>query len=592
MVVGLVWACCFGPRGSVRIRVPPAHPRMETMPLSAQVLDARDCPDTRGTRVDHGVQRLGGLPGVLLMVVLTLLTIGVRVGLAPAHEPIEHDEGISMMHAAGKSAAYDEMVHTESPPIATWAAAKEWDSYLVPDGLDLPAVVDSTTRSDLHPPLYFMLVNVWQSLFGSSRDAGWQLNILFSIGTALAIYMLGLRLTDSPIVAALSAAAWAVLPGAVETSLTIRQYDMLALFTVLIVWRAVVIAEAEEPVSVYEYMLLGVVCTFGLMSHIYFVLPMSGAFVWVALKSFALDRRRVAFVFAAMALGFLMAIALNIDSFMIFGRTTRGGWDRSLHGMLLRAKAFFLTLSSGVGVNRTSLRGIFSAWAYLGVGPGMVRAATAIVGVIAAAMAVYLTRPSFTRFSRSITRGGAALFFLGWLTLAVGVMYVSIPSLSPALGARYLAMTWPFVGLFAGVLGSALCRGRWLPAAVVAGWFVFALLTANSTIPRFDPTVLRGADHVVLDNVARGVLLPYADAASADTEFYAAWRHDLLARPGAWLDRLQPGDLVVVAGIYQPSSTSEDEVLRLVEQRWALEKVTLRGLRGSVFRVLEQAEEF
>ena len=571
--------------------MPPAHPRLETMPLSAQVLDARDCPETQGAPVGRGIERLGGWPGVLMLVVLALLTIGVQVGLAPAHEPLQHDEGISMMHAAGKSAAYDEMVRAEAPPIATWSAAKVWDSYLVPDGLDLSAVVTSTRSSDLHPPLYFMLANVWQSLFGNSRDAGWQLNIAFSVGTALAIYMLGLRLTDSPIVAALSAAAWAVLPGAIETSLTIRQYEMLALFTVLIAWRAVVIAEAEKPVRIYEYVLLGALCTLGLMSHIYFVLPMSGAFVWIALKSFARDRRRVAAVLAAMVIGFMLAVAVNTDSFIIFGRTSRGGWDRTLNGMLLRAKAFSLTLLSGLGVNRTSIKGIFSAWAHLGVSSGMVRAATALVGVVAAAVALYVTRPSFVRLGRCVRRGGAALFFLGWLTVAVGAMYVSIPSLSPALGARYLAMTWPFVGLCVGVLGSALCRGRWLPVALVATWFVFAIVTANSTLPRFDPTVLRSADHVVIDNVARGVLLPYADAASADTEFYAAWRDDLVARPGAWLDRLQPGDLVVLAGIYQPSSTSEDEVLRLVRQRWVLEKVTLRGLRGSAFRVREAAEE-
>ncbi len=561
------------------------------MPLSAQALDARDCPDTQGAPGGSGIERLGGWPGVLLMAVVLLLTIGVRIGLAPAHEPIQHDEGISMMHAAGMSVAYDEMVHAEAPPIGTWASSEVWDSYVVPDGLDLPAVITSTTRSDLHPPLYFMLVNIWQSLFGNSRDAGWQLNIVFSIGTALAIYMLGLRLTDSPIVAALSAAAWAVLPGAIETSLTIRQYDMLALFTVLIAWRAVVIAEADKPTGIYEYVLLGGVCTLGLMSHIYFVLPMSGAFVWIALKSFAHDRRRVVLTLAAMVLGFVLAVALNVDSFTIFGRTTRSGWDKSLHGMLLRAKAFALALASGLGVSRTSLKGIFSAWAVLGVGSEMVRAATVLVGVLAGAVAVHFTRPSFARLGRSISRGGAALFFLAWLTLAVGAMYVSIPSLSPALGARYLAMTWPFVGLCVGVLGSILCRGRWLPVALVAMWFVFAILTASSAIPRFDPAILRSADHVVLDNVARGVLLPYADAASGDTEFYAAWRDDLLARSDAWLDRLQPGDLVVLAGIYQPSSVSEDEVLRLVEKRWALEKVTLRGLRGSVFRVLHAAEE-
>ncbi|TDB37616.1 MAG: hypothetical protein D9V44_05985 [Actinobacteria bacterium] len=561
------------------------------MPLSAQVSGARDCPETQGTPVGPGIARLGGWPGVMLMLVLVLLTIGVRLALAPAHEPLQHDEGISMMHAAGKSVVYDEMVHVEAPPIGTWTSAQVWNAYLIPDGLDLSAVITSTTKSDLHPPLYFMLVDAWQSLFGTSRNAGWHLNIVFSIGTALVIYMLGLRLTDSPITAAVSAAAWAVLPGAVETSLTIRQYDMLALFTALIAWRAVVIAESEEPPRVKEYVALGLVCTLGLMSHIYFVLPMSGAFVWIAIKSFAHDRRRVGLVLGSMVLGFALAVALNVDSFTIFGRTGRSGWDRTVHGMLLRAKAFFLTLLSGTGITRTSLKGIFSAWASIGVRAEAVRVATAILGGVAAAVAVYLTRPSFGRLRQSITRGGAALFMLGWLTLAVGAMYVSIPSLSPALGARYLAMTWPFVGLCIGVLGSALCRGRWLPVSLAAAWFVFAAFTANTIIPRFDPAVLRAASHVVLDNPARGVLLPYADAASADTEFYAAWRDDLLAHPAPWLDRLQPGDLVVLAGIYQPSSTTEDEVLGLVEQRWVLEKVTLRGLRGSVFRVREAVEE-
>lgn len=508
------------------------------------------------------------------------------MGLAPAHEPLEHDEGISMMHAAGKSADYDQAVDYKAAPVGTWVNAGTWNDYLVPDGLDLGAVVSATRRTDLHPPLYFMLMNIWQWLLGASRNAGWQLNILFSVATAIVVYLLGLRLTKSVVMAALAAVVWACLPGAVTTALTIRQYELLGLFTVMLAWRAVVITQAVRPVKAAEYAGVAVLCILGLLTHIYFVLPMSGAFVWIALGGLeSREPKRIVSAGVAMAAGLAIAVLVNVDSFEIFGKTTRAGYDSSINGMVIRGKAFWLTLWRGLGVSGTSLKGIAEVWGRLGVGSDMVRVATLVVAGIALVALATATRPGWCRVRTALVRGGAGLFFFGWLTVAVGAMYIVIPSLSPALGVRYLAMTWPFVGLSVAVICSGLRRAMWVPPVLVVLWLVFALVTQARMIPQFDPATLRSARHIVIDNVARGVLLPYVDAASADTEVYAAWRDDLLADESAWIDRLEPGDLVVLADIYQPLSVKDADVLSAVETRWEVRRVTLRGLRGFAYRI-------
>lgn len=522
---------------------------------------------------------------------VVLITVTSRFAVAPLHEPLSHDEAISVMHIAGKSVDYAEMVASERAPVGEWAPVSRWADYLTAERFDAGGILASTTRADLHPPLYFLSAGAWQGIFGPSRDAGWHINVIYSALGALAIFALMLRLTGDSAVSALSASVSALLPGAIETALTVRQYELLGMLTAVLAWRAISVAEADTPIRARDYVVLGVLGTLGLLTHVYYVLPMTAAFLWIALRRLREGWRTVAATAGALASGLVAAVLLSPDSFVsLGGKAARNSAGSTLDAMIGRSAAFTLTFRDGVFDVHLAKKGIVAVWGLVGVPVHLVKWASLVV-LIAAALGLYLvTRPRLRLLVESLRRGSAGLFFFAWLTGSVCAMYVIITGLSAALGVRYMAMSWPFVGVLAGLVAMGASRHRWLPVALLCVGLVLANATETRYDHRFDPQPLEEAQRIVIDNHARGVLLPYVDAAPPGTKLYAAWRTELVATSDRWVDVMGPGDLVVIADLYQPPGAHADDLLEVVERSWRVEPVRLFDLRGTAYRIVGAVE--
>lgn len=145
-------------------------------------------------------------------------------------------------------------------------------SYLAVDrgqGFDALSVYFNQTR-DVHPPLYYWLLNAVCSLTPGvfSKWSGLALDWVIYLWCVSALYLLILRLFDSPFTAAAGAALYGLSFLGLSTMLMVRMY---VLMTALTVQLALVVLELLLAPGRRLYPLLGLTVFLGLMTQYYFV---------------------------------------------------------------------------------------------------------------------------------------------------------------------------------------------------------------------------------------------------------------------------------------------------------------------------------
>jgi mannosyltransferase len=95
---------------------------------------------------------------------------------------------------------------------------------------DVPAAL----RLDGAPPLYYLILDVWMKVFGTSPAATYSLSTIFGLGTIMAVWWLGTRLAG-PAAGVLAAWLVAANPFFVPFMAETRNYTLFALLGVLAV---------------------------------------------------------------------------------------------------------------------------------------------------------------------------------------------------------------------------------------------------------------------------------------------------------------------------------------------------------------------
>jgi len=90
-------------------------------------------------------------------------------------------------------------------------------------------------KADVHPPLYFLILNSWMRLFGTRERAVRSLSGLFYILSVLAVFGIGRDLFGTK-TALLCAAIYLSSPLAILTAQFARMYSLLSLFSILSTW--------------------------------------------------------------------------------------------------------------------------------------------------------------------------------------------------------------------------------------------------------------------------------------------------------------------------------------------------------------------
>ena len=154
---------------------------------------------------------------------------------------------------------------------ATLSRQQLMDYLVVNDGesLDFASVYYNQVH-DVHPPLYYWLMNIACSLTPNvfSYWSGLILNLLLYLLTAVLLYALCLTLFEDRLNAALAAVLYGLSALGLSTMLMIRMYVLMALLTVQL---ALILARMIRKPRPILYLLFSLTLFLGLMTQYYFV---------------------------------------------------------------------------------------------------------------------------------------------------------------------------------------------------------------------------------------------------------------------------------------------------------------------------------
>ena len=399
---------------------------------------------------------------LVVLVAAVLVGLSVRVDAMRANPNVQHDEAWSYATASGRLGAFEKAM--QSGLSVRWVPASAWQYYWQSDKLgDLVHIGPDLAAYDVHPPLYFYLLHLWLMLTGMHHWAGPALNLIFALLTMLALFGLARALGFERLESSLVVLAWALSPAVVSISALTRQYDLVALFTVLFVWGLVRVTAPGERRRWPDAVWLAAAACAALMTHYQTILLLLGGVVFaVALRVIGrrTERRRPwAPAVIAIAAGVVLAGLLTPGFTHAFGR--EGSRVGGFTGEVFREKLASIgqTLGRAAGLP----------------GPAAAAVALAVLAAVVVALLVPRSRRAIVAAVRGARPGWwTVLFFLVVTAGGVCLQNLAFLSLPPLLTSRYLAMAWPFFAFPAAArlrpvaALAAPAGGRVLPARAAA----------------------------------------------------------------------------------------------------------------------------
>lgn len=471
--------------------------------------------------------------------------LGLRLVALGGKDAIAHDEAITYIASTCHQGEYDELTTSGAPPFGAWAPASSWQRLTrTEDSLCLDRIRDGLARLDIHPPLYFWLLHLWLLAVGNGLLAGPSLNLLLSLASTLALFGLARTLLGRPVEAAAIALVWAVGPAVVGISYEARQYDLLALITILFAWQVVRVAGMPEAPPRRDWALLAGVTAAGALTHYHFALvAAAGGIVLLHRLRAGERRRRLVPAGLSLAAGYAGFVALHPD----FGL--------SLERQAAQSEPFDADqLPSRIDAVLSSLTGFFFPAGVLGPALELAVAAVVLAGAALAYRGARRSRvkegtttasPGAALTAGPLTAGPAVPIFLGVTGGAAVVLYLTFVSHGIAMGGKYLAAAWPF---FAFLPVLAARSGRMAAARPLIAVCAALLALGTAGAVRYArghdgqpaPAPIVASDAVVVDSVARGVLNRRIWGAPAGTRVFAAPQAHLLTHLRDWLEPPAP----------------------------------------------------
>lgn len=478
------------------------------------------------------------------LIIIVLATSAFRlVGIANK-QILTHDEGISYLSATCHQGKYSQVVN--SSLVGNWVQASEWKKLIRPDeffcfqriGFDL-------AHYDIHPPLYFWLLHIWTFLFGVSMWSGPSLNILITDLTILALFALALRVLGNISEATLVVFSWAINPSIILVSTEARQYDLLTLWAVLLVWQTVRYSTLPKPIKLHETLFLMILTIAGLLTHYYFLFVVVGVVIFSIARLIRKDNQRLIGALVAIGLGHILAIALHPDFVVSFQGYNQ--YQKFVHEEFFKRVEVVL-LS-------------FSSFFYLFV---------ILLGVVIWAFITYFyNRSGLFQHFRNINLNELYIpFICVWLGSIIIVLYLTFLSPQHSMGPKYLSLIWPFfVFIVAYILRFTNKFKLHLtiffyvcPLILVIAAFVDLNRKNTLSIP-FDQ-----ADFVIIDNLARGILPRIIWHVPDDSFVLVDTQQDILRHPENWLNRLTDRSIYVSHLAYGNSLEQTKATLKLIGQ--------------------------
>lgn len=538
---------------------------------------------------------------IVVVMLAIILMIALRWTILRSKHTYLQDEGASLILITGHLADYDRVMYDSHYPAQTWAPAAEWKKFI---SLDRPVsfqkIAADAAVSDFHPPLFYWLLYQWYRVSGVDPWTGAGFCVLIAVLTALALFGFAAEVLKDRLEAAVVVFTWAVSPAVIVISEQARQYDLLAWWTVLLVWRVTRSSDPARPAPKLDLIGLFLFSLAGMLTHYHFALVISACLVYSFFKLVRVDPKRMAEQFAAMILGGLGLAVFHPGFYHSFQRglnKERGfeimekGLDKAAGFQVwegITRSIYMVKSLAGFFLDPVAFKNLFPGGALIWIGTWMVLLILLIFGIIWSRLH---PTPAREKKEGREDRGGKIIaFFLLWIGGWTAVLYVSCISPSQAMGTRYLSAVWPFFAFLPVYYFRRWPARRKLITAMFC-FFMFGagILTAawkyeqGAAVP--DQSVSQ-YDQLLLDTLSRTQLPGSIYLAPDNVQVFAAYQDFLFAHPEAWTNGLS-GKVVYVSrfgfGGNTPDKTKQ--VLDLIQQRRRLKSISSFGPGGFVMEV-------
>jgi uncharacterized membrane protein len=194
-----------------------------------------------------------------------------------------------------------------------------------------------------HPPLYYVLARFWAQWFGSSVAAMRSLAAVISLLVFPAIYWLAWELFESPTVAWMAIAIFAISPYHILFAQEARQYSLWTLTTIL---SSAALLRAMRPdvnqnpmLLISHWTLYAVTAAMGLYAHLLFIWVAAAHAIYVAVIANWRDVKTfIAYYAAAMValIGFMPSLVNTVENFNQVRSTTAWAEQTNLFRLVSR----------------------------------------------------------------------------------------------------------------------------------------------------------------------------------------------------------------------------------------------------------------
>ena len=142
---------------------------------------------------------------------------------------------------------------------------------------------------EIHPPLYYILLNFWSAWFGFSELAIRSLSLVFGLATVWLVYYTGKKFYPATKFGLVAAFLTAILPLQIEYSQEARPYVIICFFGLLNIFGLWQFLETKNKKYLAIFIVSAVI---GIYLHYSFALALAGTFSWWLLNLFRKNKSR------------------------------------------------------------------------------------------------------------------------------------------------------------------------------------------------------------------------------------------------------------------------------------------------------------
>lgn len=180
------------------------------------------------------------------------------------------DETISYLCATGNQQAYSRVI-SHSGVYGHVSQAHEWQQFFKNSPQSFNNISADLTQTDLHPPLYFWLLHGFSLFTPSLKSAGFLLNALLHILSAMGLFLLASKLGLNNKTKALAVLYWCISPAIVAVGFYARQYELLGCIGIYTAWAFLFYQKHQRP---FNLLLLFALVVAGMLTQYLFMYMM------------------------------------------------------------------------------------------------------------------------------------------------------------------------------------------------------------------------------------------------------------------------------------------------------------------------------